>query len=271
MSGQSETGATVVALWRYPLKSMRGEDLNAVDVIERGLLGDRAYALIGDEDGHIVSAKNPRKWGAMFDCRADFVEPPGPTSPRPPVRITLPDGSQVRSDQPDANQRLSMALGRPIRLASTCPPSPTLEEYWPDVEGLARRDEVTSESMPEGTFFDLSLVHLVTTATLDRLQELAPGHRFEARRFRPNLVLEPADGRKGFVENDWIGRTLAIGPEVRLGVTGPCPRCVMITLPQSDLPKDPAILRAAVEHNVGNVGIYANVVRGGRIRRGDAV
>src|SRR4051812_26922363 len=202
MPGQSETGATVVALWRYPLKSMRGEDLNAVDVTERGLLGDRAYALIGDEDGKVISAKNPRKWGAMFDCRADFVEPPGATSPRPTVRITLPDGSVVRSDQADANERLSATLGRAVRLASSCPPAPSLEEYWPDVEGLARRDEVTSESMPEGTFFVLAIVHLLTTSTLDRLRELAPQGRFEVRRFRPNIVLATRDGDAAFAEND---------------------------------------------------------------------
>jgi uncharacterized protein YcbX len=250
---------------------MRGEDLNAADVGERGLLGDRAYALIDAESGTVVSAKNPKKWGAMFDCRADYVDPPATTSPRPPVRITLPDGGHVRSDQADVDDHLSATLGRAVRLASACPPSPSLEEYWPDVEGLARRDEVTSESMPEGTFFDLAHVHLLTTATLDRLRELAPRCRFEVRRFRPNIVLEVPEGASGFVENGWIGRTLAIGPEVRLAVSGPCPRCVMTTMAQSDLPKDPGILRAAVEHNGGNVGIYASVLRGGRIRRGDAM
>jgi uncharacterized protein YcbX len=252
---------------------MRGEDLNAADVTERGLLGDRAYALIDAVEGKVVSAKNPKKWGAMFDCRADFVEPPAGSIP--PIRITLPDGWQVLSDQADASERLSAVLGRAVRLEMSSPPAPTLEEYWPDDAGLPRRDEVTSEAIPEGTFFDLALVHLLTTATLDQLRARAPQGRFEVRRFRPNIVLEVCDGEgrptAGFVENAWIGRTLAIGPEVRLGVTGPCPRCVMTTLPQSDLPRDPGILRAAVEHNGGNIGIYASVLRGGRIRRGDAV
>ncbi len=125
--------------------------------------------------------------------------------------------------------------------------------------------------MPSGTFFDLAPVHLVTTATINRLRELAPQSRFEVRRFRPNLVVESPTGASGFVENDWIGRTLAIGDEVRLNITGPCPRCVMTTLAQGDLPKDPGILRAAVLHNQGNVGVYASVVRGGRIKRGDPV
>jgi uncharacterized protein YcbX len=58
---------------------------------------------------------------------------------------------------------------------------------------------------------------------------------------------------------------------VRLTVTDPCPRCVMTTLPQGELPKDPNVLRTAVQHNRGNVGVYAHVSRGGRVRRGDAV
>jgi MOSC domain-containing protein len=75
----------------------------------------------------------------------------------------------------------------------------------------------------------------------------------------------------GFAENDWIGRTVAIGDTIRLAITGPCPRCVMITLPQGDLPKDPGILRTAARHNAVNVGVYASVVSGGTIRRGDPV
>jgi uncharacterized protein YcbX len=278
MSGQSSARATVVALGRYPVKSMRGEDLNAAEVGERGLLGDRAYALIDAADGKVVSAKNPRKWPAMFACRADFVVPPE-ASLVPPVRITLPDGSQVQSDQPDVHERLSAVLGRPVRLVAQCPPRPSLEEYWPDLEGLPHRDTVSEEEIPEGTFFDAALVHLLTTATLDRLRTLTPASRFEARRFRPNIVVDvrqggdPGDAAAavGFVENAWIGHTLAIGPDVRLKVTGPCPRCVMTTLAQSDLPHDPGVLRAAVAHNGGNVGVYASVLRGGRIRCGDAI
>jgi uncharacterized protein YcbX len=75
----------------------------------------------------------------------------------------------------------------------------------------------------------------------------------------------------GFAENDWTGRTVAIGGNVRLVITEPCPRCVMITLPQGDLPKDPGILRTAAQHNAVNVGVYASVVSGGTVRRGDPV
>jgi uncharacterized protein len=114
-------------------------------------------------------------------------------------------------------------------------------------------------------------VHLLTTATLDRLRELYPQGRFEARRFRPNIVVASTDGATGFVEDAWIGQTVRIGDEVQLSVTGPCPRCVMTTLAQADLPKDSRILRTAAQHNQVNVGVYASVLRGGRVRRGDAV
>ena len=123
--------------------------------------------------------------------------------------------------------------------------------------------------MPPGTFFDLATVHLLTTATLDRLRELYPLGRFEVRRFRPNVVLMGSKGEKGFIEEAWVGRTLSCGPEVRLRITGPCPRCVMTTLPQGDLPADPGILRTAAQHNQVNVGVYAAVLRDGTIRRGD--
>jgi uncharacterized protein YcbX len=160
-------------------------------------------------------------------------------------------------------------LGRAVRLVASAPEDPRLEEYWPDIEGLPRRDAYTDEAMPPGTFFDLATIHLLTTTTLDALRRLEPAGRFEARRFRPNLVVASPEGVSGFVEDDWIGRLLEVGGTARLEVTGPCPRCVMTTLPQSDLPKDPGILRAAVRHHGGHVGVYARVVRGGAIRRGD--
>jgi uncharacterized protein YcbX len=139
------------------------------------------------------------------------------------------------------------------------------------MEGLDHRDTVTEFALPEGTFFDCATVHLLTTATLDHLRELYPKGRFEARRFRPNIVVQLASGEKGFAENAWVGRTLAIGTAVRLSITGPCGRCVMTTLAQGDLPKDPGILRTAAQHNHVNVGVYAAVVRRGTICRGDPV
>jgi uncharacterized protein YcbX len=259
----------LVALWRYPVKSMMGEERNAAEVGGRGLLGDRAYAVIDVNDGRVASAKSPHKYGRLFDCRAALLDEPALGSPPPPVRITLPDGRELRSDRDDVDRALSELLGRAVRLIASVPESPRLEEYWPDIEGLPHRDTFTDEAMPTGTFFDLATIHLLTTATLDALRRLEPAGRFEVRRFRPNLVVATPEGGTGFVEDDWIGQVLHLGGTVRLEVTGPCPRCVMTTLPQSDLPKDPGILRAAVRHHGGHVGVYAAIVEGGEIRRGD--
>jgi uncharacterized protein len=284
MSHTAQVLGSVVSLWRYPVKSMMGEELNAAETTERGLLGDRAYALVDTADGKVASAKNPRKWPHLFDFRAAFVDPPRSGAKVPPVRITLPEGRVVSSAQSDVNQILSRALKREVTLDVTergqreivestfpNPWTPTAEEYWPDMEGLEFRDTVTDFNLPEGTFFDCAVVHVLTTATVDRLRELYPEGRFEVRRFRPNIVVEIASGVKDFVENAWIGGTLAIGDAVRLSLTGPCPRCVMTTLPQGDLAKDPGILRTAAQHNHANVGLYASVVRGGTVRRGDAI
>jgi uncharacterized protein YcbX len=275
---------SVVSLWRYPVQSMMGEELNASEVTERGLLGDRAYALVDSSDGKVASAKNPRKWPRLFEFRAGFVDTVRGAVRMPAVRITLPDGAVVTTEQVDRDESLSRALERPVTLeeaergqreaVETTFPNPwagKAEEYWPDMEGLDYRDTVTDFDLPEGTFFDCAVVHVMTTATLDRLRELYPQGRFEVRRFRPNVVVETFGGVSGFVENAWIGRTVRIGEEVRLNITGPCPRCVMTTLAQGDLPKDSGILRTAARHNEVNVGVYAAVLRGGKVRRGDAI
>ena len=273
-SAQVEAGS-VVGLWRYPVKSMMGEELNASEVTGRGLVGDRQFAVVDASTGKVAGAKNPRKWGNFFDFRAAYVEPPERESKLPAVRLTLPDGTVVTSEQPDLAQVLSRALGREVAFAEAQHEGESsgaqAEEYWPDIEGLEYRDTVTEWELPAGTFFDLAVVHLLTTATIERLRALYPEGRFEVRRFRPNVVVATEPDQQGFVENDWIGHTVAIGDEVRLRITGPCPRCVMITLPQGDLPKDAGILRAAAQNNQANVGVYANVVKGGTVRRGDEV
>lgn len=271
---------TVLSLWRYPVKSMMGEELNAADITELGILGDRVYALFDPSSGKVASAKNPLKWAKLFDCRATFIDPPVLGSPMPPVRITLPDGSLVTSAQVELEPMLSQVFAREVRFASAAPEKTSFEEYWPDIEGLAHREMVTDEGMPPNSFFDFGVIHLLTTRTLSRLRELYPQGRFEVRRFRPNIVVEPTSSGNDFIENAWIGRTLSLGEQVQLKVIAPCPRCVMTTLPQGDLPKDPGILRTAAIHTPrieaegfgvlsANVGVYADVLRGGKIQRGD--
>ena len=268
-------GASVAALWRYPVKSMLGEELNAAEVTIRGLLGDRQFAVVDAATGKVAGAKNPRKWGNFLDFRATYVEPPRPGAQLPAVRLTLPDGTTVSSGQADLPQILSAALGRDVTFAEARQagesPGATAEEYWPDVAGLDRRDTVTDFDLPAGTFFDCAVVHLLTTATMDRLRALYPLGRFEVRRFRPNIVVATEADEQRFAEDDWIGHTIAIGDRARLLVTGPCARCVMTTLPQGDLPKDSGILRTAAQHHHVNVGVYAEVTAGGPVRRGDPV
>jgi uncharacterized protein YcbX len=184
--------------------------------------------------------------------------------------VTLPSGAYAVSSNADFAKTVSGALGRSVSLLASSPPDAQLEEYWPDMEGLAHRDHVTDEAVPAGTFFDLAILHILTTSTLDKLRSLYPGGRFEPRRFRPNLIVA-TPGQVGFVENEWIGKTLSIGPEVKIQVTGPCPRCVMTTLAQGDLPKDPGVLKTAAQHNEVRVGIYASVVQPGMVKIGDAI
>jgi uncharacterized protein YcbX len=261
---------TVVGLWRYPVKSMMGEELNAAEITERGLLGDRQFALVDAATGKVAGAKNPRKWGNFFDFRAAYVEPPEANATLPAVRLTLPNGTALTTESENLNDVLSGALGRAVELTQVGTEQESLaEEYVPDIEGLEHRDTVTEWELPAGTFYDLAVVHLLTTATLDRLRELYPAGRFEARRFRPNIVISTAE--PGFVENDWLGRTVTVGETVRLRITRPCPRCVMTTLAQGDLPKDPGILRTAAQNNAANVGVYASVISAGAIHRGDRV
>jgi uncharacterized protein YcbX len=178
------------------------------------------------------------------------------------------------SGNPEVEQRLSTAVGREVRLSrrSDLKPGATGEGYWPEEEWLADRGKTFDVELAPGSFFDGAMIHLLTSATLKQLGSLTPGSRFDVRRFRPNLLIESLNdhAEEGFVENGWIGKTLAIG-DVRLRIDRGCPRCVMTTLPQEDLPKDPSVLRTAVQKNEGDVGVYATVLRGGRIKLGDEV
>ena len=261
----------VVSIWRYPVKSMIGEELNSSYVTERGLIGDRVYALIDQQTGKVASAKNPGKWGKLFDFHAAFIDSPQTAENIPPVRITLPDGSQIFSNHGEIDRTLSRVLSREVSVMNSSLEKPSYEEYWPDIEGLAQRETVTDEAMPPQTFFDIAVIHLLTTSTIDRLRELYPEGRFEVRRFRPNIVVESASEEKDFIENSWVNMKLRIGEEIVLKVIGPCTRCVMTTLPQGDLPKDLGILRAVAKYNQVHAGVYASVHRGGTIHRGDNI
>ncbi|MGB0910279.1 MAG: MOSC domain-containing protein [Nitrospirales bacterium] len=272
----------ILSVWRYPVKSMSGSELSTAQMTERGLSGDRSYAILDRSDGKIATAKNPKKWPTLFAFSARLSESTDKTGTRLSVQMTLPDGTILSSECDDIDTRLSKALGRDVMLVKTengqmegvQSPLPSSwsansEEYWPDMAGRDHRDTVTDFPLPTGTFFDAAMVHVLTTATLNQLRNGYQDGRFALQRFRPNLVVEANGGATDFVENSWIGKTLLIGDAVRLHVTGPCPRCVMTTLPQGDLPKDPGILRTAMQLNHGHVGVYASVTQGGVIQSGD--
>jgi uncharacterized protein YcbX len=290
----SEPVGTIRALWRYPVKSMLGEELDAADLSEGGVVGDRAYALRDRETGKVASAKHPKLWPNLLACRAAFVEPPRPGDELPPARIELADGNSVLSDAPDVDAVLSRFFGRDVELAHAAQNGYTIDQYHPDVENYdpeGHRDEVVEaqlgaaffnerglpSAVSEGSFFDLYPLSVLTTSSLDRLGELEPQSRFDARRFRMNVIVDtPA---RGFVENEWLGRTLAIGDDVQLGVALPDPRCVMPSLAQEDLPKDSQILKALARHNMIDVagalypcaGVYAIAEATGTIRKDDRV
>jgi uncharacterized protein YcbX len=147
----------------------------------------------------------------------------------------------------------------------------TAEGYWPGYNWLAQPATDFEFELAPRTFFDGATIHLLTTATLENLAAMAPNSRCDIARFRPNFLIDCPGSSAGFIENDWIGRTISIGNQVRVRVVRPTMRCVMTTLNQQDLPKDPDVLRAIVQNNRGNLGVYAMVVRGGTVRREDMI
>ena len=258
---------TVAALWRYPVKSMLGEEVDRSAVGERGLAGDRAYALVDRDTGKVVSGKNPGRRGAvMFECRAAFLEPPDSGADPPPVLVTLPDGSTVRSDDAGVDDVISRAVNRPVALRSRAPEHAVID------------DEQIALLSPPGTFFDAAPVHVVTTASLDALGAAAPAGRFDARRFRPNILV--ATDEAGFVDNGWVDTALHVGSDVALHLVMAVPRCVMTTLAQDDLPADKQILQTVNRENRIDIpgmgpnpciGVYGLVTTGGAVARDDVV
>jgi hypothetical protein len=285
---------TIEALWRFPVKSMLGEQLDAAELGEGGVAGDRSYAIRDAETGKVASAKHPKLWPGLLGCRATFVEPPRAGAEPPPVQIELADGTSTRSDADGCDTALSRFFGRAVELAHAAQNGYTIDQYHPDEENYdpeGHRDEVVEaqlgaaffnqrglpSAVPEGSFFDLFPLSVLTTSSLDQLGELEPDSRFDARRFRMNVIVDtPA---RGFVENEWVGHALAIGEDVKLGVALPDPRCVMPSLAQEELARDPRILKALARHNRIEVagamypcaGVYAIVAAAGSISKGDRV
>ena len=194
---------TVESLWRYPVKSMGGESLEEASILNGGILGDRAYALIDDSNGKVASAKHPAKWARLLKMGANYLRPPDSTSPPPPVQITLANGAEINSNEDKIDALLSEQLGRAVTLTRIRPESVSLERVDPLLKEESIQD--TGALMMEGRFTDYAAIHLVTTATLSRLAELAPESNFDVKRFRPNLLIDTGDESNGFLENNWVG------------------------------------------------------------------
>lgn len=222
---------------------MAGECLGMSAVGPGGIVGDRGWALWDVEADKALSATRAP---ALLMCSARYLDEPTPES-NPQAIITLPDGSAVRTDEGDANQRLNAFLGREVSLRSSSEDPETQSGYF---------NETTHS--------------LMTTASLDALGELLPGSQLEFRRFRSNIIIQTPTDAEGFVEREWIGSTLAVG-DVKMEVVKPIPRCPIVSAAQADLPKDEKILKTIVNDVEKFLGIYGSMNNTGIIRVGDVV
>jgi hypothetical protein len=227
--------SSVKQLWRYPVKSMRGETCASLRVDARGVEGDRLYA-VRDAQGRLGSGKTsgPRiRIDGLFGFQASRVN--GVPA------VAFPDGRTMSASDAGIHAALSAALGQPVTL-------------------------VREGKTPH---FDAAPVHIVTTAALAWLREALPDGKVDERRFRPNLLLE-AEGSAP-LERHWVGRTLEIGRQLRLRVTDPTERCRMVTLAQGELPEDLRVLREIAQQQDALFGVYAEVLAPGELRVGDPV
>jgi uncharacterized protein YcbX len=259
----------VSALTRYPVKSMLGQQLDEAVVGPTGLEHDRWRALMDPTTGYVCTAKHPRLWRRLLQYSAAV------DGGR--VRVTSPGGETIDADDPRLVETLTADLGRPVEIRSQRPAGSSVERPDPEdvlAQGVEAEVEAPtleiSQGTVGGTFVDHSPIHLITTATLHHLG-------IEALRYRPNLVID-ADVEP-FAENDWLGRELTFG-DVVLRLTLPTPRCSVPTLEHGDLPRNPDALRPLLSGNRVEVpgfgvlpcaGAYAEVVRGGTIRKGAEV
>jgi len=276
------TIGVVKDLFRYPVKSMLGEQLVEFDIGENGVIGDRAYGL-RETSGRVVSAK---KWPALFEFSARYDGPPSPAEAAP-VTITLPDGRPIQARDPNASSLLSAVLGRAVRLE----PAESGRRCHADIDpatvfgDVAVGDMIPGQTvatlpevfaLPAGTFFDSAAIHVLTSGTLAHLGKLIgedaeEDAEVDPRRFRPNIVVQTAPGVEGFLEDDWLAGTLEVGKAVRIVGMRPALRCVMTTHRQADLARDGRVLRAAAQHHRGHVGVFAAIGASGKVRVDDPV
>jgi uncharacterized protein len=244
----------VLAIWRYPVKAMLGELLDAVAIGPRGCEGDRRWVAVDATTGQRIANKRGPTDPRLRACRAEQLDG---SDEHPPLRITLPDGSSLEGAEIEA--ALCELLGRGVRLERSDAPA-------------------DGRFGTTGAYHDLAPIHLVTTGTLAHLRAVAPDSDWDVRRFRPNLVLDGGPEDASFAEDALVGASLRASSGLELTVGLPTPRCVVPTRAQDGLPADPAILRTLVQrHRIGLgpfgrhgcAGAYAEVASAGRLRTGE--
>lgn len=258
-------------LWRYPVKSMAGEKIDSSKITNAGLLGDRYYAMKNIETNKILSAKNFRKYPDIFYFKSEYLNEP--TKDSFEVAIIFPNKEKYLSTNNDTDKALSSFFNENIKLTKKIPDEISLKEYWPDDVKQRERDgkQVTNEFMPDGTFFDLATIHIITLSSIEKLKQLYPEGNFDLNRFRANIVIDLDSKEIGFIENDWVGKTIHIGDEVVLKITRATPRCVMTTLEHENIPKDKQVHKTIIKNNNNDLGVYAEVIKEGIIKKDDLI
>jgi uncharacterized protein len=250
----------VSELWRYPVKSLRGERLREMTLTGEGALGDRAYALRELQYGAIMSAK---MWPWMLELRGGWSVEPGAEGGGV-VRVEMPDGSVLEGASPATAETLSALFKHPVRLERTRQGSISPA----DIEAIRKGEAF----LPQWKFYDEGPLHLLATGTLRHLSQLEGGEAdFDPRRFRPNILIDTGGDAGEFIEDRWLAGVLHIGEVAQIGDMWPSIRCVMTTHPQEELRHDPAVLRTAAQHHQAYVGVFAGARVPGVIHVGDPV
>ncbi len=279
---------TIASIFRYPIKSMGGHPLDEALLTVNGIPGDRAWAL---KDEELASIKGGKRHPSLMGMSAEFEQEPDDSNVSPPAQIRLADGSVIHTNDADAEEKLSRALGTKVTLWPILPkeqldhyrraaPDPSVDaqrslreifartpdEPLPNLRGFPK--ELFEYESPPGTYFDAFPLLLISKASLQSLEDHSDQSKFDVRRFRPNILLET--DKAGYPEEEWAGKSGRIGT-AKLKFEIACPRCIMTTHGFDDLPKDPRVMRTLVQANNGNLGIYASVVEAGMIAVGDSL
>ena len=242
----------VVGLWRYPVKSLQGEPMDAARVEADGVAGDRRWGIRDQRTGRILTARRrPELLGASATYGGDE-----------PV-ITLPDGSTVVGPGEHTDRRLSEWLASPVSLVPSHGEAGRAEFFADATDDTSEAIEFT---MPDGRYVDAAPILILTTASLRTAAGHYPNGTWDVRRFRPNVLID-LEG-DGWVEDSWVGRQIQIGA-VTLVPTQPCVRCTMVTRSQPGLDADIDVFRTLARHHGGLFGVWSDVVTPGNLSLGD--